>query len=149
MKLILFQKELSESRCAIGIVNFEVSTGLVQHVGFREQAHLEAHDTERMKRLLGRVWVYLILDTIFVLLAFAGDENDGLEANGCWECGDRRGVVHAHLYDHGSRQRYQGRHQPQQIRSRRSRELCSGVHDPTWVLCVGLWLIIRHARRQR
>ena len=43
-----------EPRCAIGIINFEVSTGLVQHIGFRGRARLEAHDPERMKRLLSR-----------------------------------------------------------------------------------------------
>lgn len=43
-----------EPRCAVGIINFEVSTGLVQHVDFRGQARLEAHDPERMKRLLSR-----------------------------------------------------------------------------------------------
>lgn len=43
-----------EPRCAIGIVQFDATTGLVQHVGFRGQASLEAHDAERMKRLLGR-----------------------------------------------------------------------------------------------
>ena len=43
-----------EPRCAIGIINFEVSTGLVQHVGFRGRARLEAHEPERMKRLLSR-----------------------------------------------------------------------------------------------
>ncbi len=43
-----------EPRCAIGIVNFDVSTGLVQHVGFRGRASLEPHDAERMTRLLTR-----------------------------------------------------------------------------------------------
>lgn len=43
-----------EPRCAIGIIDFDVSTGLVQHVGFRGRARLEPHDEERMKRLLGR-----------------------------------------------------------------------------------------------
>lgn len=43
-----------EPRCAIGIVHFDASTGLVRHVGFRGQARLEAHDADRMKRLLGR-----------------------------------------------------------------------------------------------
>jgi hypothetical protein len=43
-----------EPRCAIGVVHFDVATGLVQHVGFRGQARLEGHDTDRMKRLLGR-----------------------------------------------------------------------------------------------
>ena len=43
-----------EPRCAFGIINFKVATGLVQHVGFRGQARLETHDAERMKRLLSR-----------------------------------------------------------------------------------------------
>ena len=43
-----------EPRCAIGIVNFEVATGLVQHVGMRGLARLEPHDGERMVRLLTR-----------------------------------------------------------------------------------------------
>ena len=43
-----------EPRCAIGIVDFDLATGLVQHVGFRGRAHLEPHDEERIKRLLRR-----------------------------------------------------------------------------------------------
>lgn len=43
-----------DPRCAIGIVDFDVSTGLVEHVGFRGRARLEPHDEERMKRLLSR-----------------------------------------------------------------------------------------------
>ncbi|MDQ3803097.1 MAG: pyridoxamine 5'-phosphate oxidase family protein [Acidobacteriota bacterium] len=43
-----------EPRCAVGVVDFDASTGLVRHVGFRGQARLEGHDAERMKRLLGR-----------------------------------------------------------------------------------------------
>ncbi|HEV2708148.1 MAG TPA: pyridoxamine 5'-phosphate oxidase family protein [Pyrinomonadaceae bacterium] len=43
-----------EPRCAIGIVDFDVSTGLVQHVGLRGRARLMPHDAERMKRLLSR-----------------------------------------------------------------------------------------------
>jgi hypothetical protein len=43
-----------EPRCAVGVVHFEVSTGLVQHVGLRGRARLEAHDAGRMKRLLSR-----------------------------------------------------------------------------------------------
>jgi nitroimidazol reductase NimA-like FMN-containing flavoprotein (pyridoxamine 5'-phosphate oxidase superfamily) len=43
-----------EPRCAIGIVDFDASTGLVQHVGIRGRAFLEQHDGDRMKRLLGR-----------------------------------------------------------------------------------------------
>jgi len=43
-----------EPRCAIGIVDFDLSTGLVQHVGFRGRAHLKPHDEERAKQLLSR-----------------------------------------------------------------------------------------------
>lgn len=50
-----FPKRLErDPRCAIGIVDFNPLSGLVQHVGFRGQAYLEAHDEERMKRLLRR-----------------------------------------------------------------------------------------------
>jgi predicted pyridoxine 5'-phosphate oxidase superfamily flavin-nucleotide-binding protein len=50
-----FPKRLErEPRCSVGIVDFDVSTGLVRHVGFRGAARLEAHDAGRMKRLLGR-----------------------------------------------------------------------------------------------
>jgi hypothetical protein len=48
-----FPKRLEKDpRCAIGIVDFGISTGLVQHVGFRGRAFLQPHDEERMKRLL-------------------------------------------------------------------------------------------------
>lgn len=43
-----------EPRCAVGIVDYDASTGLVQHVGFRGRASLEPHDADRMKRLLSR-----------------------------------------------------------------------------------------------
>ncbi|HEV7842921.1 MAG TPA: pyridoxamine 5'-phosphate oxidase family protein, partial [Pyrinomonadaceae bacterium] len=43
-----------EPRCAVGVVDFDDSTGLVQHVGFRGRARLEPHDACRMKRLLSR-----------------------------------------------------------------------------------------------
>ncbi|HEV3470067.1 MAG TPA: pyridoxamine 5'-phosphate oxidase family protein [Pyrinomonadaceae bacterium] len=43
-----------EPRCAVGVVNFDARTGLVQHVGFRGTARLRPHDVERMKRLLAR-----------------------------------------------------------------------------------------------
>lgn len=43
-----------EPRSAIGIVDFDRTKGLVQHVGFRGRARLEPHDEERMKRLLRR-----------------------------------------------------------------------------------------------
>jgi hypothetical protein len=76
-----FPKRLErEPRCAIGIVNFEASTGLVQHVGFRGQARLEAHDSERMKRLLSRYmgeleswdsrFVKILDDTNYIFIRF-------------------------------------------------------------------------------
>jgi len=43
-----------DPRCAIGIVDFDVSSGMVQHAGFRGRAHLELHDRDRMMRLLNR-----------------------------------------------------------------------------------------------
>jgi hypothetical protein len=43
-----------EPRCAIGIIDYDGATGLVQHLGFRGRASLEPHDAERMKRLLSR-----------------------------------------------------------------------------------------------
>lgn len=43
-----------DARCAVGVVDFDVSTGLVQHVGFRGKAYLRPHDRERMERLLRR-----------------------------------------------------------------------------------------------
>ena len=43
-----------EPRCAIGIVNFDRTKGLVQHLGFRGRARLEPQDGERMMRLLKR-----------------------------------------------------------------------------------------------
>jgi predicted pyridoxine 5'-phosphate oxidase superfamily flavin-nucleotide-binding protein len=50
-----FPKRIEQDgRAALGIVNFDVQTGLVQHVGFRGRARVEAHDAGRMKRLLSR-----------------------------------------------------------------------------------------------
>ena len=43
-----------EPRCAIGVVDFDVATGLVQHVGVRGRACLKPHDSDRMRRLLSR-----------------------------------------------------------------------------------------------
>ena len=43
-----------EPRCAVGVVDFNVETGMVLHVGFRGRASLEGHDPARMGRLLGR-----------------------------------------------------------------------------------------------
>lgn len=50
-----FPKRLErEPRCAIGVVDFDAATGLVQHVGFRGRARLMPHDPARMERLLSR-----------------------------------------------------------------------------------------------
>lgn len=43
-----------EPRCAIGVVDFDRATGLVQHVGFRGRAHLQPHNREKLQRLLSR-----------------------------------------------------------------------------------------------
>ena len=43
-----------EPRCAVGVVDFDASTGLVQHVGFRGRAYLRPHDPGRMGRSLSR-----------------------------------------------------------------------------------------------
>ncbi len=43
-----------DSRCAVGIVDFDASRGMAQHAGFRGRARLEGHDRDRMKRLLRR-----------------------------------------------------------------------------------------------
>ncbi|MDT5269054.1 MAG: hypothetical protein QOH49_1240 [Acidobacteriota bacterium] len=43
-----------EPRCAVGVVDFDAATGLVQHVGFRGRARLTPHDPARMERLLSR-----------------------------------------------------------------------------------------------
>lgn len=43
-----------DPRCAVGIVDFDHESGLVQHVGFRGRATLESWDTDRAKRLLAR-----------------------------------------------------------------------------------------------
>ena len=69
-----------EPRCAIGIVDFNVSSGLVQHVGFRGRARLEPHHSERMKQLLGRYmgqmenwderFVEIIDDTDYIFIRF-------------------------------------------------------------------------------
>ena len=69
-----------EPRCAVGVVHFEVSTGLVQHVGFRGRARLEAHDAGRMKRLLSRYmgeaehwdsrFVEILDDAVYIFVRF-------------------------------------------------------------------------------
>lgn len=43
-----------QPRCAVGIVNFNVETGLVQHVGFRGRGSVRPQDPDRMRRLLQR-----------------------------------------------------------------------------------------------
>ena len=43
-----------EPRCAVGVVDFDAATGLVQHAGFRGRARLTPHDPARMERLLSR-----------------------------------------------------------------------------------------------
>jgi hypothetical protein len=76
-----FPKRLErEPRCAIGVVDYDVATGLVQHVGFRGRASLEAHDADRMKRLLTRYmgeterwderFVEILDDTDYIFIRF-------------------------------------------------------------------------------
>jgi hypothetical protein len=43
-----------DSRCAIGIVDFDRERGLVHHVGMQGTATIEAFDPHRARRLLGR-----------------------------------------------------------------------------------------------
>ena len=69
-----------DPRCAIGVVDYDVTTGLVRHVGFRGRASLRPHDEERMKRLLGRymgeqeTWdsrfVEILPDTDYIFIRF-------------------------------------------------------------------------------
>lgn len=69
-----------EPRCAIGIVDFDASTGLVQHVGFRGRAHLMPHDAARMELLLSRYmgrrehwdsrFVEILDDAAYILIRF-------------------------------------------------------------------------------
>ena len=44
----------ADERCAIGIVDFDVRTGLVQHVGMRGKATIQPWEPDRMRRLLAR-----------------------------------------------------------------------------------------------
>jgi hypothetical protein len=70
----------AEPRCAVGIVDYDSSTGLVQHVGFRGRASLGQHDNERMIRLLSRymgetkTWdsrfVEILDDTDYIFIRF-------------------------------------------------------------------------------
>jgi pyridoxamine 5'-phosphate oxidase-like protein len=48
------RRVVREPRCALGVVDFDRSTGLVQHVGLRGRATVEAFDAERARRLLSR-----------------------------------------------------------------------------------------------
>jgi hypothetical protein len=68
-------------RCALGIVDFNRASGLVQHAGFRGQAQLRPHDTERLRRLLSRYlganleewderFVKILGDTDYVFVRF-------------------------------------------------------------------------------
>ncbi|HEX8747880.1 MAG TPA: pyridoxamine 5'-phosphate oxidase family protein, partial [Pyrinomonadaceae bacterium] len=69
-----------EPRCALGIVDYDAATGLVQHVGFRGRAVLETHDAGRMKRLLSRYmgemeswderFVEILYDTDYIFIRF-------------------------------------------------------------------------------
>lgn len=43
-----------DPRCAVGVVDFDVESGRVEHVGFRGRATVEPLDRERAKRLLAR-----------------------------------------------------------------------------------------------
>lgn len=50
-----FQERIKQDpRCAVGIVDFDRESGLVQHVGFRGEATLQPWDVDRAKRLLAR-----------------------------------------------------------------------------------------------
>lgn len=70
----------AEPRCALGIVDFDISKGLVQHVGFRGRAHLEPHDSDRMKRVFTRYmgepsrwdsrFVEILNDTDYIFVRF-------------------------------------------------------------------------------
>lgn len=71
----------TEPRCALGVVDFDRTSGLVQHVGLRGRAQLLPHDTERLKRLLGRYlghrledwderFVEILGDTDYVFVCF-------------------------------------------------------------------------------
>lgn len=48
------QRVQQDSRTAVGIVDFDVETGLVQHVSFRGRATVEPWDIERAKRVLSK-----------------------------------------------------------------------------------------------
>jgi Pyridoxamine 5'-phosphate oxidase len=48
------QRIAEQPRCALGIVDFEPVSGLVQHVGMRGHATIEPFDVQRARRLLRR-----------------------------------------------------------------------------------------------
>lgn len=45
---------VADARCAVGIVDFDCASGLVQHVGMRGRATVEPFDPDRARRLLRR-----------------------------------------------------------------------------------------------
>jgi hypothetical protein len=47
-----------DPRCAVGIVDFDRTSGRVQHVGLRGRATVEPFDAERARRLLSRYLGY-------------------------------------------------------------------------------------------
>lgn len=44
----------AEPRCALGIIDFDISKGVLQHVGIRGRASLAAHDRGRMEKVFRR-----------------------------------------------------------------------------------------------
>ncbi|HEY0379095.1 MAG TPA: pyridoxamine 5'-phosphate oxidase family protein [Pyrinomonadaceae bacterium] len=69
-----------DPRCAVGVVDFDASTGLVRHVGFRGRASLRPHDEEKAARIFSRymgsreTWdprfLEVLGDTDYVLVRF-------------------------------------------------------------------------------
>ena len=69
-----------EPRCAVGIIDSDAATGLIQHAGFRGRACLVPHDPGRMERLLSRymgergLWdrrcVEILDDADYILMPF-------------------------------------------------------------------------------
>ena len=50
-----FPKRLqAESRCAVGVIDFDLKNGLLRHVGFRGNATIEELNQKRLERLLYR-----------------------------------------------------------------------------------------------
>ncbi len=50
----LHERVERDPRCAVGIVDFDRGSGLVQHVGFRGRATLDPFDRDRARRLFAR-----------------------------------------------------------------------------------------------